>query len=109
MKIQNFTPHAIHFHADDKIVTLPSVGLARVSQQSTVDQIYHINGIKIPVTNVSYTGITGLPDKQPDTLLIVSALVKDAGKKQGRDDLVSPDDFIRDDQGRITGCKAFAL
>lgn len=45
-----------------------------------------------------------LPDPVPGTVHIVARVV--AAQAPERDDLVWPDDLIRDDQGRVVGCRA---
>ena len=57
-------------------------------------------GVILAVWRTEYGLITGLPEPQPDTLYIVSALVRIRAR---RDDVISLGDLIRDDQGRITG------
>jgi hypothetical protein len=49
--------------------------------------------------------VVGLPEPSPDTLLIVSGMVKSAAT--GRTDLVSPGDLVRDAAGVVLGCKGF--
>ena len=44
-----------------------------------------------------------LPDPVPGVLLIVSRMV--AEHTAGRDDLVFPDDLVRDESGAVTGCR----
>lgn len=65
-------------------------------------------GLLIPLQRRSTGAVTGLPDPQPDTLLIVSSMVLDAAK--GRVDLIAPDTgatAIRDDAGRIVAVTRF--
>jgi hypothetical protein len=57
---------------------------------------------------VRWGEVEGLPEAEPDTLLLVSRIVADAGKAQGRTDLVVPHDIMRDDKGVIIGCKSLA-
>lgn len=103
--IVNLTPHAVTFYAQDGktiINTIPSSGIARAVQ--TRKPINNINGI--PVSKTGYGAVEGLPDKQDNTIFIVSVLTAQAAK--GRDDLYIVDDLIRDDAGCILGCKALA-
>ena len=46
-----------------------------------------------------------LPSPQPDTIYIVSRLVAEATR---REDLYIVDDAVRDENGRIIGCRALA-
>lgn len=103
--IVNLTPHAVTFYAQDGktiINTIPSSGIARTVQ--TRKPINNINGI--PVSKTGYGAVEGLPDKQDNTIYIVSVLTAQAAK--GRDDLYIVDDLVRDDAGCILGCKALA-
>ena len=54
----------------------------------------------------SFNEVEGLPEPQENTIYIVSALV--AGAAKDRDDLVIPNDIVRDDKGNIIGCKNLA-
>lgn len=50
-----------------------------------------------------------LPPEEPGTMLIVSALVANAGMAHGRKDLLVPTRMVRDVEGRIVGCLALAI
>jgi hypothetical protein len=56
----------------------------------------------IPITKVTYGEITGLPDYSPDIIYIVSFVTASACQ---RDDLYIPGEMVRDEAGRIIGCK----
>ena len=62
--------------------------------------------IHVDIMQKSFTEIEGLPEPQENTIYIVSALV--AGAAKDRDDLVVPNDIVRDDKGRIIGCRSLA-
>jgi hypothetical protein len=57
----------------------------------------------IPIATPSYGEVTGLPEPATETVLIVSKMVADACPE--RDDLVWPGDPVRDDAGRVIGCR----
>lgn len=103
MKIINLTPHEIKIvGADGKVIqSFPSEGVVRC--QVTRQQAGEVNGI--PVNRTIFGDVEGLPEQQEGIVYIVSALVAQATK---RDDVLIPDDAVRDEQGRIIGCKAFA-
>ena len=61
----------------------------------------------IKINSTSFGEVEGLPAPEDGTLFIVSALVAQA-LKGVRNDLVVPDDTVRDDRGVIIGCKSFA-
>lgn len=104
-KIINLTPHAIIIMDDNGnvIQTFESMGIARAdSTETTVDSV---NGIDI--VKMSYGNPIGLPDYADDTVYIVSMLTISAAIAVGRttDDLLTTAALVRDDQGRIIGCK----
>ena len=99
----NLTPHEVRIIRGDGEITLPPSGtIARCNV--TRRQVGLVDGI--PVNRTAFGAVEGLPDPQPDTYYIVSALVAQACPD--RHDLLIPDDTVRDDQGRIIGCRALA-
>ena len=103
IKMVNLTPHAITFvNAEGNVArtVTPSGSLARVSCKTvTVGEI-----AGIPVTETVYGEVEGLPSPQENTIYIVSALV--AQRCTGRTDVFVPSEQIRDDQGRVIGCRS---
>ena len=63
---------------------------------------------KIPINKVYYGEIEGLPDFKEGTFYVVSRVVADAAKIIGRYDCLVPDEFVRDSEGNIIGCRALA-
>lgn len=105
MNIINLTPHAINFLREDNSVLAtiePSGMIARAAQ--TREAVGEVNGIV--VNQCSYGAVTGLPDPQPETIYLVSALTAQACRD--RSDVFITDDAVRDENGRIIGCKAIA-
>lgn len=105
MKVINLTPHTINIvGADGQVVqSFPASGeLARCSVDR--EHVGEVNGIA--VNRTVFGAVTGLPEQQEGVVYVVSALVAQAAK--GRDDVLIPDDTVRDEQGRIIGCRAFA-
>ena len=100
MKIINLTPHQITILTSNGVLAIePSGKIARVKEERKL--IEEKNGIKFFKTN--YSDVTDLPDEEENTILIVSAMV--AGRLKGRKDVFYPCDFVRDENGRIKGCK----
>jgi hypothetical protein len=56
----------------------------------------------LPLVHRAYGAVENLPHPAPDTLYIVSALVREA--VPWRTDVASPGDMLRDAEGRILGC-----
>jgi hypothetical protein len=105
MKVINLTPHVVRVVLPDgEIRVIPPSGVvARVSQMITV--IGEADGI--PLMRATYGPVVGLPDAQPDTIYVVSAMVRAACP--GRKDVASPGDLIRDKDGQPVGCSGLIL
>lgn len=105
--IKNLTPHAVRIVLKDgtEHVYEPT-DLARVSQESVI--VGEIDGVEI--VKIKYGQVEGLPDPDGETQYIVSFLTAQAAFANGRttDDLLLTADLIRDDEGRIVGCRQFA-
>lgn len=97
MKFVNLTPHKITVAGKD----IPASGdIARVTTTST--PMGEVAGIPITVT---VTGdVMGLPAPKANTLYLVSAMVRLACPNRG--DVLSPGALVRDDSGRVIGCKS---
>ena len=102
MKIINLTPHKITILGDRKLVLEPSGIIPRAEQRR--EQVGNVDGI--PVNRVFYGNPVGLPEPKTDTIYIVSALTAKAAPN--REDLYIVDDSVRDESGRIIGCRALA-
>ena len=105
MKIVNLTPHSINFLREDNSVLAtiePSGAVARAAQ--TRETVGSIDGIA--VNQCSYGAVTGLPDPQPETIYLVSALTAQACRD--RNDVFIVDDAVRNEAGQIIGCRAIA-
>ena len=110
MNIVNLTPHALNLMPegpDGPTVTIPPSGqVARCfTTRMQVDTIT-VNGISVPVNQTRFGEVSDLPDPQPDTIYIVSAVVAQA--VPDRPDVFIVDDAVRDEQGRIIGARALA-
>lgn len=104
-KMINLTPHAINFldKNNNLVACIPSSGIARAAQKRV--PIGTVNGITVNKTE--YGAVEGLPDPEYGTIYIVSVLTTQAAPPD-RNDLYIVDDTVRDDQGRIIGCRALA-
>jgi hypothetical protein len=112
----NLTPHDIHIHRclndnESDIITLKPEGLARCEVVSEL--VDTVGGISI-YENV-YGGVFGLPELVEITdenhesrpLYIVSLLVASAVRGL-RPDVYVTNDVVRDDAGKIIGCRSLA-
>ena len=103
--IVNLTPHEITVYdaaGESVLQVIPSSGMARAAQ--TREPLDEINGI--PVSKTGYGAVEGLPDQRDGVIYIVSVLTAQAAPD--RKDLYIVDELVRDDTGRILGCKALA-
>lgn len=102
-KIINLTPHTINVVGDVKADFPASGTVARVS--TTTTKAYTVNGIA--VNAVAFGDVVDLPVSTPNTVYIVSRLVKNA--VPSRTDVVCPGSLVRDDKGIPVGCDGLSL
>ena len=102
--IKNYTPHELTFVDDQNevILKVPSSGIARAAQSRFT--VGTINGI--PVNKTSFGQVENLPEPEEGVILVVSALTAQACPERG--DVYITDDAVRDEAGRIIGCRALA-
>lgn len=112
-KIINLTPHAVNIVNNDNSVAITieaSGNVARCSQTidivDTIDLTIDLNNVAIPVSSSSYGEVVDLPAPQDNTYYIVSRLVMSACPN--RQDLLVPNDLVRDEAGRVIGCRSLA-
>ena len=105
MSIVNLTPHPITLLSKDNevVMTLPKGEVVPRLSQAT-NEVGIIEGITI--TETQFGEIQDLPDSQEGVFLIVSRLVLAACPN--RQDLLVPNELVRDDKGHIVGCKSLA-
>lgn len=130
MKLVNLTPHAVTLLAEGFAVfdgkakcyrlpstmtpfvlaEFPSAGVARCAVSETLLGEQDVDGIDfaVPFVGVTFGEIEGLPAPDGDTIYIVSAIVANAARAQGRHDVVVPARMVRDNEGKVLGCLAFA-
>ena len=110
MNIVNLTPHALNLMPTGPtgpVVTIsPSGQVARCATSRVQVGTVTVDGISVPVNKTQFGAVSGLPNPQPDTIFVVSALVAQA--VPDRQDVFIVDDAVRDDQGRIIGARALA-
>lgn len=104
MRILNYTPHTVNVFTDSREVrSFASMGSARCTEETIITR--NIDGIDISQTTLGE--VEGLPDPQPNTMYIVSRLILVACRDT-RNDLLVPNEIIRDVKGNIIGCKSLA-
>ena len=108
MLLVNLTPHVLNLVTGSGTVTVPPSGtVARVAVTRKPAGTVTVDGVQVPLYRTTYGAVEGLPDPAPDTLYVVSAVV--AAAARDRDDLVVPDDLVRDEQGRVVGARGLAF
>lgn len=105
MTFVNCTPHPIRLLGSDNqvVLSLPRGEVIPRLSQST-RQVDVVN--RVPITETQFGETQDLPDPQEGTLLIVSRLVLTANPD--RNDLVVPNELVRDTEGNIIGCQSLA-
>lgn len=103
----NLTPHDINIVNDDGdlIFTIPPCG--EVARVSTRTEIVGYVDFDIPLTQTVFGEVEGLREPVKGVYQIVSSLVKQ--RCLDRDDVVIPNESVRDEHGRIIGCKSLGL
>jgi hypothetical protein len=103
--IINLTPHAINIlgTVNGDITIPPSGRVARVSAETEHAGV--IGGL--PIVRTTYGQATDLPAAESGTWYIVSSIVRAAYPARG--DLLTPAELVRDDDGRVIGCRALSV
>lgn len=113
--IVNTTPHDVTIVDANgaQVRVFPKSGLT-IRCQSKTEVIGDLDGI--PMTRTAYGKLTAvnfyngieleLPEREEGIFYIVSSLVAQAA---GRDDFLVPSESVRDEAGRIIGCKSLGL
>ena len=96
----NLTPHTVNIGSKE---IKPSGQVARCQEISEVKGYF----AGVQMINRAYGEVKDLPESQPATVYIVSAMVRMA--LPDRWDLASPGDLIRDEKGQITGCENLVI
>ena len=105
----NLTPHAVNVISDDNSIatTIPASGnVARCSQTIDIVGALTLDSVVIPISASSYGEVVDLPDPQDGVYYIVSRLVMSACP--ARQDLLVPNDLVRNDAGQVIGCRSLA-
>lgn len=109
MEFVNLTPHSVQIYQGDEMAfEFPASGLvARVAESTTKDE----PAGQVPVTLVELGEVLNLPAPKAGTSYIVSMPTAMALRALGIDraDCLYPFGQVRDDQGRICGCRGLAI
>lgn len=105
MNIINLTPHTVVItDGDTTLATFPSSGVARVQ----CHYIFQDDIEGVPSVCTEFGAVENLPHPQDGTFLIVSGMTADAALRENPDrrDLLTPAMPVRDEDGRVIGCRA---
>ena len=107
--IKNLTTHSVSIISENREILkkYPPQGIVRAERSSMI--VGEVDGV--PLIKMTFYAPQGLPAHEEKMWLIVSAITASAAKAAGRatDDLITPIDFVRDEHGKILGCRRFAL
>ncbi|MUN41381.1 hypothetical protein [Actinomadura litoris] len=110
MQLINLTPHPLTLIGQDDTVLLnqaPDGPMARcIEDRREIGAVTLPGGGTVPLRSVGFGAVTGLPEPRDGVLLVVSRATAEAAA--GRSDIVYPDEQVRDQDGRIIGCRALA-
>lgn len=108
MRLINLTPHPLTIWSGEAIVInqRPDGPMARCAETRTAADAVTVDGHELPVSVVGFGEVTGLPAPQDGVLYVVSRATAEA--VPDRADVVYPDGQVRDEQGRIVGCRGLA-
>lgn len=102
MELINLTPHSIVFPDGRRLSRC--IDPPRLAERA--QQVDEVDGI--PIMEKSFDAVEcDLPPERDDALLIVPLAIAQAFSGR-RNDLVVPNDPIRDEEGRIVGCRSLA-
>lgn len=102
--VKNLTHHPVVIYKNGSVFRIiePEGPVPRCNEERV--QVGEID--EIPFTNTRFGIVQDLPEKKEGVFLIVSPIVANALPE--RDDLLVPDNLVRDEQGNIIGCRALA-
>jgi hypothetical protein len=103
----NLTPHEIALvRGETRLVVPPSGTVARAATIRQQVAVLDVDGVDVPVNRVVFGQVENLPGPTEGVWYIVSSIVAQALPE--RQDLLVPDDTVRDESGRIIGARALA-
>jgi hypothetical protein len=106
-KILNYTHHTVTIISQNGRVQIPRNGTARSSTTRKIVDYVDFAGVQVPVNETTFGNVEGLPPERDDTIIIVSGITASALKGK-RNDLYMVDEPIRDNSGKIIGCRSLA-
>jgi hypothetical protein len=105
VRVVNLTPHPVTIYAGDAVIASwpPSGAFARLVEVSSERPPLITDAGVVPVLGLAYAAeVADLPEPAPGTVYLVSRVLAAA---VARDDLFAPVGEVRDQVGRILGCR----
>jgi hypothetical protein len=111
VKLVNLTPHAVNILVGETVLTIPPSGkVARVKEVVEDAGFIEVDGVRIPLRVKRLEGkVEDLPAPEEGTFYITSYLAAQAAWNEGRTDVLSVGDHIRDSEGRIVGASSLYI
>lgn len=107
VELRNLTPHEIVLETPSGTLHLPPTGVvARCDTTREVLGHVSVDEVNVPITHVRVEDCENIPPPREGVMLIVSRIVAEA--RPDREDLLIPDDAVRDSDGRIVAVRALA-
>lgn len=105
MKLINKTLHDVHMMDSEGniIKTLPKAEKP-IRLEPKTEIVGDLNGF--PITRTVFGAVKNMPSTVVGTFLIVSRMILKAFPN--RTDLLTPNETVRDEKGRVIGCKSFS-
>lgn len=105
--LRNLTAHPVVLVGENDSILLPGCSSPpRIFDEVVRSSSVTVDQLDIPVRDITAGSVSGLPEPLDDVLLIVPRIV--AAACPDRPDLVVPYEDVRDHDGRVIGCRAFA-
>lgn len=108
MKFLNLTPHPIRIFDEwgkEVLSVAPAENMRTPRVMQTNDKVGSVGGV--PLYRPAFGAVANLPDPCPDTMYIVSRMVRQASSPT-RTDVVCPGPALRDQAGNIIGARGLS-
>lgn len=105
--LRNLTAHPVVLLGEHDSILLPGCSSPpRICDEIVRSSSVTVDRLDIPVRDITAGKVSGLPEPLDGVLFIVPRIV--AATRPDRLDLVVPYEDVRDHDGRVIGCRAFA-
>lgn len=109
MIIKNLTPHSVNYISEEDIIISiePEKTPARCFQSIVSDGTLKTAIGNFNLSKSKFGKVENIPEQEDGVYYIVSRLVLSACAD--RNDLLVPNEIVRNDSGQIIGCKSFSI